>query len=439
MMRSAKCSRLRSLRRAFTLVELLVAVAMMVVLLALAIPALKAVTNNRKVSEASRLVSAVLLQAQARAAQDGKPYGIWIERETRNLPPNSMGDLDDTRANYATQIYFAETPPPYSGDIVGAKATLIETGVSAGVPFVRVRFSEAENGMWPFLIKPGDLIQFGGAGAYYQILTQPVPGSDPMPTDPYPSGTFHVDVANSNVRLPAVDNVYPYSINTSFNVLRQPQRSAGEPIQLPKRTVIDLDSSGLGAFGTEFQPWIYPATGNAALLSGLMGEIYHPSVDQDSTDLHLDPLVGSGRVGVAAADDTPDDSPIVIMFQPSGRVDRVYRGVPNPANPTKGAFSQVGFNVGSTIYLLLGQDDELEEGNNLYNGDNVWVCIGHLTGSIRSAPVIPAHTPVNPMDLDDYGVSYEDVVAPASITVARERITIARSSARAGVQMGGGG
>ncbi len=413
-------------RPAFTLVELLVAVAMIVVLLAIAIPAMKAVSENRHVGEASRLVSATIMQVQARAADTGLPQGIWIERATREF---DGGDLDDTLANYGVRIYFAETPPPYTGDIQNAKAAMVAEGIA--------RFNDSEAAMWPFLVKVGDQIQFNNSGPLYTIASEK--GDIPRDTtvDPLPSvqQTFRIRFTTSGAKFPAFS--FDPLIEATFKIIRQPLRSSIDPVEMPKRTAIDLDSSGIGAFGTDFQPYVLPQPPAPPYslddLVNLSLPIYDPALDLNSNDLHLDPDPNLVRVD--------DDSPVVIMFNPSGRVDRVYRGVPNPSRPSTSSpdlgendFVLTGGPVIGTIHLLIGQDDELKHGNNLYNGDNVWISIGHLTGSVSSSPIIPAQTGLT---LAEGFESYEDLPAPPDLAEAQRRILVSRGITRESQLMGG--
>ncbi len=62
--------------RAFTLTELLIVVALMVVLLALAVPAFNYITGARSVEGASNIISAMLGRARAAALNDGKYIGV---------------------------------------------------------------------------------------------------------------------------------------------------------------------------------------------------------------------------------------------------------------------------------------------------------------------------------------------------------------------------
>ena len=349
-------------RNGFTLVELLVVVAMITVLLAIAIPAMKAVSSNRHVGEASRVLSATIQQVQALAADTGLPHGIWIERATVEALNPAMPDLDDTRANYAIQIYFAETPPPYAGDILGAKATIYDPGINPPLPNTGyASIPDSQAALIQFYVRAGDRIRFNYSGAYYTISNVTKNGSN-----------FELTFVSAGPTLPIVGAAL------EFQIIRQPLRSSLDPVQLPKRSAIDLDSSGFGPFGTEFQPYVLPSN---------VGTIHDPTLNQTAGSLHLDPVTDLTQVR------NDDDSPIVIMFNPSGSVERVYRGV-----PSGGTFNLVGQSIIDNIYLLIGQDDEQKHGNNLYNEDNVWITIGHLTGAVSSSPNMRANARADKAD-----------------------------------------
>lgn len=409
------------MKRGFTLVELLVAVAMIVLLLAIALPALKAVTEGSHISDASRLISATIHQAKALAADTGRPHGIWIERSTRG-----GATLNETRANYCEKIYLAEVGPPYAGDIHSkapnpAKPELIVPASLADIVGNGIaRFYTNEVFMWTFYVKRGDRIQFGHSNKKLYTITS-VPGDIPAaPGDP--AGTFRISFASEFSDKPPV-----IGVSHRFRVFTAP-RASGEPIVLPKRSAIDLDSSGMGALGTEFQPYVLPEPPYTPFrlwkqvgASGA-GTVHDPVVDKNGNDLHIDPDPSLVRVD--------DSSSILIMFNPSGSVSGVYRGIPDETDLATSELELQRLTPSESIYLLLGTDDELTNGNNLYNGDSVWLAISPA-GEVSSSANIPANTrlddPNNPTTLlPPTELEYEAITAPGDAIEARRRLLISR-------------
>src|SRR5262245_33100663 len=101
----------RRLRGAYTLMELLIVITIMVMLAAITLPVAKHVLNDSHIREASRTLNAYITMAKVRAAQTGRPCGIQF------VCQQPLGDLTGIRA--VTQLYLAEVPLPYCGDVIG--------------------------------------------------------------------------------------------------------------------------------------------------------------------------------------------------------------------------------------------------------------------------------------------------------------------------------
>ena len=116
-------------RGGMTLVELLVVVAMASVLLAITVSSLRGSFSDRKLRETSRIVTAFMARAKARAAETGRPTGVVFVREVAPDP------ADPASFNFCRKLFIAETPPPYAGDIAGATCTVSNPAVVvAGTP-----------------------------------------------------------------------------------------------------------------------------------------------------------------------------------------------------------------------------------------------------------------------------------------------------------------
>jgi prepilin-type N-terminal cleavage/methylation domain-containing protein len=285
-------------RRGMTLVELLVVVSIVVILFATAIPIMRPALKDRKLREGSRQINTFIINAKARAAESGRPHGIWIVRN------NDNPDLRDS----SYQIFIAETPIPFAGDTLNANCTLGDTDNDGFVD--AVEFTDTYD-----VVKTGDLIQIDYKGPKY-ILTITQPGATKRVSLMVPP------LAGYSLPRMRASGLAP------FQVFRQPIRSSIPPLELPNGIVIDLGWSGVGFEGQEMA--------NA----------------------------------VAGMND------IVIMFAPTGGVDRVY-GFSTP--------------IPGTIHLLVGRVEQVtqlaESGatTNILDGTASWVSIGHLTGTVTTS------------------------------------------------------
>ena len=131
-----------------TLLELLIVMVILMMITAAAIPLLAPAVQNRRMREASRMVSSYISGARSKAIESGQPVGVMIERS--NGQP------------YAMTLSYVEQPPPYSGDTTGALCTVHPAGGNTfNVNFV--------SGINQSLVQVGDQIQFGFQGPLYQI------------------------------------------------------------------------------------------------------------------------------------------------------------------------------------------------------------------------------------------------------------------------------
>lgn len=322
---SRDCS-LQRARAAFTLVELLIVVAIMVVVAAFLIPAVRPALQDRKIRESARLVNVFFAGAQARAIERGRPVGVWLERNPAN-------------PNECIQLFMAEAPLPYSGDLAGALAFVdcIRDGMGNPIPnptngylTYQATFINGSSFSVPFLIRPGDQIKFDYKGPTYLIAAVTGPGVNP------PVVTFQ----HNNGREPPVPTTVP------FQIFRQPTRSSATTFSLPSNTSINLYYSGASTVG-------------AGTLNAMN---YGP----------FGLLAGGG-----GTPNSPDTSPILVTFNSSGRLDRV---------------TSEGVTVQATesLYFFVARNDKVDAAGaldplgaqNLEDGSNLWVTVGHNTGAV---------------------------------------------------------
>lgn len=330
---SLRSFRSGAVRRAFTLVELLVAVAIAALLVAIAIPALKLNLRGQSVREAARQINSFIDEARSQAAGSGRPFGVIIERD-------GNGSFGNPRRAY--RLYHCEVPTPYTGDLLpapeatdprlrlGSRAYLSPYTGSGGSSQAVLTYTSLR------MIMPGDEISFDGSSTRYQVLsaTNLLPPPTPhltrvgiefsSPTAPPPT---------TGVETPPTD-VEPWDPTTmpsirqghTFRVYRQPVKIASSILELPRNAAIDLDWSGFGASGVQFSEF-----------NQVSGNTQQYAVN-----------------------------PIVILFEPSGAVRSVQAPLRVPATTTPPItpehLSLTPFRVSEPIYFLIGRLDQVEDG-----------------------------------------------------------------------------
>lgn len=220
---------MRRPRDGMTLVELLMVVAILAILLAVSVPLVRPAFRDRQLREAARQINAFFAGAQARAADVGRPVGVWIER----FDNNELG------ARHSTRLYMAEVGPAFTGTTLGAR---VRVGVSSvNPPRGTLQFSElSDAAVLATIVAPGEQfsIKFDYKGYDYPGLRA---GDDYVIEIPWgiPPG------GDTPLGLP-------------YEITRGPIRSAVAPLVLPGDSVIDLSVSGSGRAGTEFDTSLIP-------------------------------------------------------------------------------------------------------------------------------------------------------------------------------------
>ena len=129
------------------MIELLVVIMIMLMVTAAAIPVVAPAMQNRRMREAARTVSSVFAGTRSRAIENGRPYGVMIERSN---------GLD-----FAMMLSYVEVPLPYTGDFASSRATVRSDGSSFS--FVS---GDTE---WKGLLRQGDLVRMDYGGVLYKL------------------------------------------------------------------------------------------------------------------------------------------------------------------------------------------------------------------------------------------------------------------------------
>ncbi|MDA7979350.1 MAG: prepilin-type N-terminal cleavage/methylation domain-containing protein [Pirellulales bacterium] len=308
-------NRIPARRSGFTLIEMIVVVVVVLTVSGLAIAIAAPDNEARRLRETARQVSSMLQNARAKAIEIGRPVGVSIE-------PDEINPLR------ATSLQYVEVAPPYGGDFADSKAIVgadpsFPTDITRGIAQVG-----AADAMWQGLVKIGDLIRFNHQGHFYQIVG-PVDPTDNTLVD-RSAAAFEIRSINS-----AVPRFADQGLSVPYEVVRQPETSAGPPLEIPDGVVIDLSLSGVGKAGT------FPA----------------------------------------------DPGPINLIFSPKGQV-----AILMPEDPT-GTFQRqaVPFDA---IFLMIGNNESIGAitagtDNNLNNPNAYWVTVHHQTGLVTSSDNVP--------------------------------------------------
>jgi prepilin-type N-terminal cleavage/methylation domain-containing protein len=347
-----------SVRRGFTLVELLVVVGIVVLLASIAIPAMRPALEGSRIREAARSVNVYLGWARNRALETGRPHGVLFERF-------------DRQPDASIVLRQVEVPPPYAGDLTDSVVRLRPyTGtepVPSGQLWWDVGFhnSDASTGStWNDLVQEGDLLQLNFQGDVYRIGF-PVPLDRSLPRDKRvvmlttSNGTFGPNLSPS-----VLDAGLP------FQVFRQPVPSAAAPLRLARGAVVDLAASG--------------------------PDSHRPFLLVDSS-APADPSLNPWPLALPLAANDLRRLGVIVMFSPNGSVDRVthfhleydatgqlvdahyvQHRVIGPLHFLVGRWERMADRPGGTPQA---EDDLL----NWQDGANLWVTLNAQTGLVTVA------------------------------------------------------
>jgi prepilin-type N-terminal cleavage/methylation domain-containing protein len=221
-----------TLRRAFTLVEMLVVVAILVLVTALAVTIAAPNNEARRLREAARQVNSFITGARARAIESGRPFGVLVEP----LPGDGQVSM---------RLSYVEVAPPYCGDLITSRAIVVDTDGDPTTSADRELRLEAMPGGtgsvpdtgWVGLVQVGDRIRFNSQGHEFSIVD--------LSTDS--NGTTRWKLASASGRDPAT---LPVGVPMPYCITLGPRRSSAPALELPDGVVIDVPGSGIGPSGT---------------------------------------------------------------------------------------------------------------------------------------------------------------------------------------------
>src|SRR6266851_2229767 len=312
---------LKTTRRAFTLIEMLMVVSILMIITVAVVAVAPRFTDDRKLSRAADQIAQYGLTAKQRALRDQVPTGL------RLFP-------DPQHAGLITELQYIQQPDDFKGGKIGLTTVQLPLAIT-GTPFLEyvlvavpdpsfpIDFTGgfADSTLWP--VQPGDFLEIKGTGLVHRILqvipTSPSmlylapaapdqPNSIPAPSPPYPANTVQVSNANQLAvgmivqggggvvtTITAINNTTAppaitlagaasgyltflpppppgasglpvvYSSSTAeYRVIRQPRVLTGEtPLQLPAGICIDPTPKMINAAtGQSVDPYAFAVPGD---------------------------------------------------------------------------------------------------------------------------------------------------------------------------------
>ncbi len=263
--------------RAFTLIEMLVVVTIMMILVAAAATRMRPATESRRIREAARALNVYISTARNRAMETGRPCGVVLHHFGATT---AVMNLDQ-----------CEVPPSFSGGQTTSVATVTYPGTGN---VITLNFYTDSGLLTPDpptgLVRPGDLIQLNCQGPMYTVST-----ANPVDSNGYVTGaTIAAWFDNTQGQIVPWNSAAPTTV--TYQIFRSPtmNKSAATPLQLPASTVIDNGASGVdgGAF--------FGAT-DVAILFSPNGSVYGYSVAGAAGLGHPADLPPGGQTGAHSA------------------------------------------------------------------------------------------------------------------------------------------
>lgn len=343
------------IRRGMTLIELLVVAGLMVLLVAISMPVMRPVAEDRAPREAIRGLQNMIESAKIRAAKLGRPCGVALIPYSSTVQNESGASITTAFPSVCLKCEPVTCPPDYSG------VTRISASGGVGATgSLTVTFTDVDTS----LRAAGNRIRINGAGPWFQF-TGGATGSTTV-TSPAVAGVGYFEpfwLKNAQS-----DTYYPYTVRRApvLNSNNAFAKALGmdPPLTFPRGIVVDLYCSGVGM-----------ASGSGSLTSSEWKNL----------------------VMTKTASGYP---PIIILFQPGGEVELFHNGTTSMIPPTPSNTNDPT----SKIYLLVGQWQRglvdpntriwlasSDQKKNFQNPNSYWLVINPRTGVVTSAPNRPAN------------------------------------------------
>jgi prepilin-type N-terminal cleavage/methylation domain-containing protein len=213
-------------RTGFTLVELLVVMALIVVLAALMIGFFPSVATSAREARAAQLLQSWLNIAKQRALRDQTPTGL------RLLIIQNSPKLEVVECQYISQpedfwigkIYTSLTnvSPPYNKITFDFSRPATGPALNTKVDLVN-GYSTNLSDLQFWAVQPGDFIEINGTGVMHRVIS--------------------IDDFDKITVAPPLPYPIPKLGWASYRVVRGSRTLGDEPLKLPENTVIDIDTN----------------------------------------------------------------------------------------------------------------------------------------------------------------------------------------------------
>jgi prepilin-type N-terminal cleavage/methylation domain-containing protein len=221
-------------RKAFTLVELVVVMALIILLASIAAAVVPGILRDEKVTQGANLVQGMLLTARMRAVRDNVPCGVRLYQSTDpngNTVSNELAYITqptDFSYQYDTLTFFSSnTARAAAADFAGGLATASVTGTTATPEEFPVHF--------------GDFLEINGKKVPTLILS--ISQSSAV------TGTNRYDTLTLLNNLWPPTQTFPATAQ-SYRIIRGPRRMPSEDsVHLPTDVVVLLKDSASTAYG----------------------------------------------------------------------------------------------------------------------------------------------------------------------------------------------
>lgn len=355
----------RRKRRAFTLVELLVVLGIILLMAALGVAFVPRASERQKTSRGADQLQGWLLIAKQWAKKDRIPTGI------RLLPGQTYPSKAAANSAFITDLQYIQQPADFyqQGTSIAA-----ETRVIGGnsFPVVRGYYTANNTGfdffgglgaggssLWP--VQVGDYLEIKNGGPVFRIIGVI---ADPLANPQTPN------LGNILVISRAADSaVGGLGLSTmEYRIFRAPRPLQGEsPLQLPSEVAIDATTNL--AFGNPLPT--NPSSGHTDILFAPNGSVIGAGTTTDKIVLWIRDVTLDANL--------PGDQTLVTVYTRTGFIAAhpVFQGAnttcPNATNPgvTISVASAADINIGS--YLVIGYGTASKETRRVANvqGNNI--------------------------------------------------------------------
>jgi prepilin-type N-terminal cleavage/methylation domain-containing protein len=322
---------LRSQRHGFTLVELMVVIALMLVLASLAVLFIPRVNSEQQATRAAGQLQQWFEMAKQRAARDRAPRGVRLLAGSAN--PTFVTDL----------VFLVQADDYYLGSVGVAPATILSratiststkvsfdmvvqrTGaVSATTPPRTLTGGQANASLYP--VQPGDHIVFDGGGPVYQIVNVgpsagALGGGTLTTTPPFPATMLG-------------------HTTTQYVIIRQPRPDGDEGLQMPSNVVIDCKPKGIQGGIYDLQPTLSAAVPHYDIMFAPDGRVIGTFANQEILIFWVRDVTLDGNQG---------DPTLVVIYPRTGLIAAHpvdlsnYNGATNPPTyPNPYTFTKTG-------------------------------------------------------------------------------------------------